>query len=322
MLALQLVAVVAAGWVPYAAPYAPLMGVRVTPVPLSDVPPHATKVDSLTPPTTTIDVGAWLSAAGAKKRMVIFGTHAADFNAIEYGQRLRYYWPRRRLRSRGDDGDDETGVERCAIIFNASPVAAAALCRLLDVPLEDNDAIEVWSDPTGAAGRAFGVERGWLPDNRNVPPAVKLCGMLLGFGAWATLPAVISGYIGNPFQGQPWIEDALAVGMRQGRWPDTALVLAAADGSTVQRNKFAELPLVGSWPRRPLELATLRLQNMLGLSLAHWQDLAPDETALAAGVLTQLGGCLVVDGNGTSIYEWRDPGICAVANFEDIVKLL
>ena len=31
---------------------------------------------------------------------------------------------------------------------------------------------------------------------------------------------------------------------------------------------FEALPLVGTWGRRPLELATLRLQNMVGLSLA------------------------------------------------------
>lgn len=106
------------------------------------------------------------------------------------------------------------------------------------------------------------------------------------------------------------------MGQKQGRWPDTALEIAA-DGSV--QNKFAELPVVGSWPRRPLELATLRLQSMLGISLANWQQLAPDEAALEAGVLTQLGGCLLVN-EDKAIYEWKDPGICAVANFEDIMK--
>jgi hypothetical protein len=134
----------------------------------------------------------------------------------------------------------------------------------------------------------------------------------------ATLPAVIGGYIGNPFIPQPWIEDALAVGQKQGRWPNNALKIAD-DGSFV--NSFSELPLVGSWQRRPLELATLRLQSMMGISLANWGDLAPDEEALDAGVLTQLGGCLIVDQN-EAVYEYRDPGICAVANFESIMKKL
>lgn len=138
---------------------------------------------------------------------------------------------------------------------------------------------------------------------------------------YVRLPAVIGGYIGNPFSPQPWIEDALAVGQKKGRWPDTALEIAQ-DG-TVVTNKFTELPLVGDWPRGPLELATLRLQNMIGVSLAKWKELAPDEDALNAGVLTQLGACVVVDcETNEALYEWRDPGICAVANFEDVLKKL
>ena len=95
------------------------------------------------------------------------------------------------------------------------------------------------------------------------------------------------------------------------------------DGTSVQVNKFSELPVVGTWPRRPLELATLRLQSMFGISLKEWEKLAPDQAALNAGVLTQLGGCVVVDGSTLEIlYEWKDPGICAVANFEDVIKKL
>ena len=140
------------------------------------------------------------------------------------------------------------------------------------------------------------------------------------FAWYPRLPAVIGGYIGNPFSAQPWIEDALAVGQKKGRWPNNVLEIAQ-DGTVT--NKFAELPLVGEWPRRPLELATLRLQSMLGISLARWKELAPDEVALSAGVLTQLGACVVVDcETDKAIYEWRDPGICAVANFEDILKKL
>lgn len=111
----------------------------------------------------------------------------------------------------------------------------------------------------------------------------------------------------------------MAVGIEKGRWPDNALEITS--DSTVTANKFAELPLVGDWKRRPLELATLRLQNMLGISIKDWKELAPDQDALDAGVLTQLGACIVYDNSaGEPIYEWKDPGICAVANFEDILK--
>lgn len=249
---------------------------------------------------SAIDIGDWLSTG---KRMLVVGTYAADFNAIEYGQRLRYYWPILQ---------DKKGLTHCAFLLNCQPLAAEALAEEVDLPSD----IELWCDNTGAAGRAFGVERGWLPDNADVNPFLKLFGMLWGLGAWATLPAVIGGYLGNPFVGQPWIEDALAVGQRKGRWPDNTLEIKE-DGTII--NKFAELPLVGEWPRRPLELATLRLQSMLGISLKKWSDLAPDEEALENGVLTQLGGCVIVD-NGETVYEYRDLGICAVANFETILK--
>ena len=250
-------------------------------------------------PQGPVDVGNWLADGGG---MVVFGTYAADFNAIEYGQRLRYYWPNK-LQGK---------VNKCALILNCQPSAAQALKDAVDLP----DSIEVWTDNKGHAGRAFGVGRGWLPENADVNPFLKLFGMLWGLGAWATLPAVIGGYLGNPWKGQPWIVDALAVGQRQGRWPDTALEL---DGASVKKNKFDDLPWVGEWKRRPLELATLRLQSMLGISLSQWKELSPDEQALEAGVLTQLGGCLVVDGEGKVVFDWKDPGICAVANFEDIV---
>ncbi len=110
----------------------------------------------------------------------------------------------------------------------------------------------------------------------------------------------------------------MAVGIRKGRWPDAALVMDESKTNVIT-NKFTELPVVGSWPRRPLELATLRLQNMLDISIKNWKELAPNEEALEAGVLTQLGGCVVVDENDNAIFEWQDPGICAVANFENIL---
>jgi AhpC/TSA antioxidant enzyme len=271
----------------------------------------------------SIDIGAWLlrrtrnggpsEEGGGGRSLLVFGTYAADFNAVEYAQRLKYYWPLLR---------DGQKLSRCALVLNCQPAAAAKLQTLTDLP----DDIELWVDNTGRAGRAFGVERGWLPDNADVNPFLKLFGMLWGLGAWATLPAVIGGYIGNPFVPQPWITDALVVGIRQGRWPDNSLEFSPNDDDDQQRtvvsNKFDELPLVGSWPRRPLELATLRLQSMLGISLKHWSELAPDQEALDAGVLTQLGGCLVTDADGSTLFEWRDPGICAVANFEDILKKL
>lgn len=244
--------------------------------------------------------------------MLVFGTYAADFNAIEYAQRLRYYAPL--LREQGL-------VQKIGLVLNCDPAAARALAARVDLFNGSENNIELLTDPTGAAGRAFGVGRGWRPDDASLSPYLKLFGMLWGLGAWATLPAVLGGYVGNPFgPGQPWIADALAVGQRQGRWPDTALVL---DDENILENKFDALPVVGSWPRPPLELATLRLQNMLDISIKNWQELAPTQDAMKQGVLTQLGGCLIVKpSTGEVLYDWKDPGICAVANFEFILKKL
>ena len=133
--------------------YQPLAGVKVRPVKES---------------SPDVDIGDWLSTG---KSLVVFGTYAADFNAIEYGQRLRYYWPILQK---------QKGLEKCALLLNCQPSAAKALVEQVDLP----DDIEIWVDNTGKAGRQFGVERGWLPDNRDVNPFLKLFGMLFGLGAW------------------------------------------------------------------------------------------------------------------------------------------
>ncbi len=236
--------------------------------------------------------------------MVIFGTYAADFNAIEYLQRLRCYLP---------DLERNLDVGEVHVILNAQPEACLKVAEMVDL----QDRVKLYSDPKGEAGRSFGVSTGWRPDDDSLPPYFKLYMMLFGFGAWATLPAVIGGYIGNPFRGQRWVEDAMAVNCRAGRFPTNGLELSEDDQGTVLANKFAELPIVGSWPRRPLELATLRLQNMVGISFSNWSELAPTEENL--NVLTQLGGCVIIDESGNDVFKWVDNGICSVLNFEKLL---
>lgn len=283
----------------------------------------ATSVSS----NANVDLSEFLSSPdrqtdGPDYNMLICGTYAADFNAIEYAQRLRYYLPKLQ----------DAGVNKVGFILNCEADAAKALANYVDLDTKatsDASPVELLIDPLGEVGRKFGVGRGWKPEEdelfgvftKSVSPYLKLFGMLWGLGAWATLPAVIGGYIGNPFTPQPWIEDALAVGQLKGRWPDTALELD--DSGAVMVNKFAELPVVGAWERRPLELATLRLQNMVDISIKNWEELAPKQDALDAGVLTQLGGCVIVDAKtGEAVYEWKDPGICAVVNFEEVLEKL
>ena len=240
-----------------------------------------------------------------KDSLVVYGTYAADFNNIEYAQRLNHYAEALR----------KEGVKDFHFIMNASPSSAQKLVSLLDL----DSGINVYADEMGEAGKKFGVSLGWRPNDNQMNEYLKLFGMLWGLGAWKTLPSVIGGYLGNPFAEQPWIETALAQGTNQGRFPTNALEMK---GDEIVSNKFAELPVVGIWGRRPLELATLRLQNMVGVSIQNWEDLKPSDAALKAGVLTQLGGCAVYDSGGAEVFTYRDEGICNVVKFEDILDKL
>ena len=58
------------------------------------------------------------------------------------------------------------------------------------------------------------------------------------------LPAVIGGYIGNPWKAQPWIECMMAQGSAKGRWPGTGWWWRRGGRGYA----FDELPVVGEWP--------------------------------------------------------------------------
>merc|ERR1711871_111339 len=238
--------------------------------------------------------------------LTVLGTYAADFNAIEYAQRLIHYWPS--LKS--------SGIKSGTFILNAEISACKTFESLLpSFPKE----ITIISDPSGSIGKEFKCSRGWLPD-ANISPYLKLFIMFFGAGGRETLPSVIKGYIGNPdtTAKQSWIEESLRIGTLAGRYPDTALELDASGG--ILKNKFDDLPIVGNWDQRPLELATLRLQNMLGISLKNWEILRPSDDNL--DVLTQLGGVFVTDKSRKIVFEWRDDGICHTCDFASLAKEL
>lgn len=253
-------------------------------------------------PDSMTDLGQALTA-GPGISLLVLGTYPADFNMIEYAQLLRHYLPQLQAK----------GVTRTMAVVNGPPSACAKLASLLDLPAE----VELFADEAGEAGREFGVSRGWRPDDDGINPYLKLLAMLVGLGAGSTLPSVITGYLGNPRGTHGWITSALAQGQAAGRWPQAALDLEPGT-ELVVRNAFDELPLVGGWGRRPLELATLRLQTMLGVSLSNWSPLKPTDERC----LTQLGGLVAVDADGRVVYEWRDGGICNVCNFEALLEAL
>ena len=174
----------------------------------------------------SIDVGAILQTTQSKT-LVVLGTHAADFNACEYMQKVRFYLPRLA----------EAGVDRYLFVVNGDARQASKLAELLDLP----DEVELLADPTGAAGRRFGCDRGFRPDDAELNPYVKLAVVGLGFGPpWQTLPPVLAGYVGSPNGKRDWIEAAMRQNELAGRTP--AALTLGADGA-ILANKFDDLPL-------------------------------------------------------------------------------
>ena len=240
-------------------------------------------------------------AATTDRTLLCFGTHAADFNAIEYLQKLRFYLPRLR----------DAGVSRVACVLNADAAQCRTLAELLDVP----DDVELFSDPTGEAGRKFGVSRGFRPDDDALSPYVKLFVVGIGLGPpWGTLLPVLRGYVGAPSGKRDWIEACMQQAQRAGRFPEPLEL--AADGS-VAKNRFDDTPLCSDWGVRPFELATMRLQNLI-MQISRYGELGPKDPRC----LTQLGGMVVVGAGGEPEYAWLDRGLCDLPDFEDVLGAL
>lgn len=247
------------------------------------------------------DIGAELvSTKEGSKTMLVFGTHAGDFNTIEYMQKVRSSLPELQAK----------GIERFLMVVNGEARQCEMLAKLLDLPNE----IELFADPTGEAGRKFGVSRGFRPDDESMPPFVKQFFSGVGIGPpWMTLPAVLPGYLGDPNGRRGWIETSLKQGQEAGRWP--AVLEFNGEGDIIG-NKFDSAPLVSNWGRRPFELATLRLQSLIGIQSTHWSELKPVDDRC----LTQHGGCTVVGPSGESLYSWVDRGLCDVPDMFNILE--
>lgn len=79
-------------------------------------------------------------------------------------------------------------------------------------------------------------------------------------------------------------------------------------GTPLPSFKGASFKLLGGKGfQRPIELATLRLQNMTEV-LSNWKTYVPN-----SAYLTQRGGTFLFDGEGKLLYEHRDRGILGFA---------
>lgn len=76
------------------------------------------------------------------------------------------------------------GITKIGLVLNCESDAAKKLVDLVDLPCDSvvEKGVTLMVDPTGRAGRAFGVGTGWRPDDTEMSPYVKLFGMLWGLG--------------------------------------------------------------------------------------------------------------------------------------------
>eukprot|EP01025_Chloroclados_australasicus_P033082 TRINITY_DN3360_c1_g1_i1.p2 TRINITY_DN3360_c1_g1~~TRINITY_DN3360_c1_g1_i1.p2 ORF type:complete len:286 (-),score=30.02 TRINITY_DN3360_c1_g1_i1:330-1187(-) len=154
---------------------------------------------------------------------------------------------------------------------------ARAFQKYVGLPVEF-----IHADETGQAYEKMGFSKGFAPD-ADVNPYLKLLPMLMGIGSPGTIGEVLRGYFGDRNAPQVFKQDT-------------------------------PFDVLGKEYQRPFELATLRLQNMIGV-LSHWDELAPKKTDL----LTYQGGTLIFEGE-KCIWKHMDSGILKYANFEDVKK--
>lgn len=229
--------------------------------------------------------GASITAASlvshSQKTLLLFLTHAADFDSFELAGKLLD-----RL-----DALQALSVSVACVLL-ASPTAAAAFAGHTRLPVS-----LLYADERGACYSALGFSPGagrpggeapWLSGAGGF---AKLMAMCAGIGSPGTLREVIRGYTGDRSAPEVFAEGT------------------AADDPSL-RKAFAVL---GIGYQRPFELATARGKNMLTV-LGDWKTLAPADPEM----LVQRGGALLfVDG----AVAWRhdDEGILRYANLDDAI---
>lgn len=257
----------------------------------------------------------WETLLGSSSaRVLLFITHFGDFNSWEVLQQLRTA-----LR------EDRVGSARVAVVGIGTVESGRKLAKMLELP----ETLELYADPSGACHAALGFSRGALPEYAEVlNPYLRVFLMLLGVGSPGTIRTVLSGYFGNgalPKEKTSWVDEALKQGAVQGRFPTRVPQRLPWEASKPGEQEWVDLAEAGSqvWDGRgfgetglrPFELATVRLQNMVGGIIYNWDDLKPPEDEL----LVQQGGAAVVGGDGQAVYFYRDKGILTYAPVEDVL---
>ena len=94
-------------------------------------------------------------AESSTPELCVLGTYAADFNAIEYAQKLKHYWPKLQ----------QKGLARCLLVLECITESMRRRSRR-----RSRCHPRLRPDPTGAAGRGYGAYAGWRPDDDSMSP--------------------------------------------------------------------------------------------------------------------------------------------------------
>ncbi|CAK9070642.1 unnamed protein product, partial [Durusdinium trenchii] len=202
---------------------------------------------------------------------IFFLTHWGDFNSWEVAQQVRTAIQAKRL--------DASSI---CLVGIGSQSSGAKFAEMLELPAD----VKIYTDARASCYSALCFSRGALPQySEQLNPYLRVFLMLLGVGSPGTIRTVLGGYIGDrsrPNSATAWIDDALRQGAKKGRWPtavpdllgDWKMLELAEVGNGVWDEGFGQEGL------RPFELATIRLQNMVGGIIANWSDLAPEDDEL------------------------------------------
>eukprot|EP00746_Dinoflagellata_sp_MGD_P009501 gnl/MRDRNA2_/MRDRNA2_119350_c0_seq1.p1 gnl/MRDRNA2_/MRDRNA2_119350_c0~~gnl/MRDRNA2_/MRDRNA2_119350_c0_seq1.p1 ORF type:complete len:420 (+),score=68.04 gnl/MRDRNA2_/MRDRNA2_119350_c0_seq1:104-1363(+) len=262
--------------------------------PIRDVQVQASSVEPAQTFATVKDYSVFRASDGAeisvssllaKDRPTVFGflTHFGDFNCWELAQRLIF----------GTPEFTKAGAD-IRMVGVGSVESARKFASMLDI-----DPATLYTDPTGSIYKALGYSKGFMPES-DLNGYVKLFPMLLGISSPGTLQAVFSGYIGNSAKRRDWVTSSLQQGNSKGRFP-----------SFLEEKLW---DIVGKDGLRPFELATLRLQNMVGV-LGTWEELAPKDDQL---VVLQ-GGSMIVRPDGSTAYAFADRGILTYTDVDELL---
>ena len=135
-----------------------------------------------------------------------------------------------------------------------------------------------------------------LQVKRRVNSWTNYMAMCAGISAKGTLPEILRGYVGDKAAPERLRKDSIV----------TAGPIKIT--GTRKVNIGSGLEYEQSWKdergyQRPVELATVRLRNMVEV-LSNWNEYVPDDAHLAI-----RGATYIFDKSGNLEYEWRTPGV-------------